>query len=490
MSPSKNMKAPSITGSKRPAPDSRPVSPPPLKRKTVQTTITKTTVANFFTPTSQKPKDPTIWTERSPDKDTPATLLVAKYVSPDNKSEEKNKASKRRKIAAFDLDSTLITSASGKKHPEDPSDWKWWHHSVPRRLRILYEEESVSRISPFLSHISKSNYSSSFRFHIIIFTNQGGLTLHPDRKSKAPPKKHTERVPNFKQKCNAVISSLNIPRITLYAATGKDIFRKPRTGMWDEMLKDLDLSFDEIELQNSFFVGDAAGRGPLGGTKDFSCSDRNMAANIGINFLTPEEYFLEEKPREFGRDFDLENWHFGKLGDDHEWEKKEEKEMVLFVGPPGAGKSTFFWKVLEPLGYMRINQDTLKTRAKCLKAAEDLLKGEEKTCHLAIDATNPDADTRAEWVQLAKKHKVPIRCIWFKTPLELCAHNDAVRGLNKNHAGHNPEMRDLLPSLAFNSFKSRFKVPTEEEGLEKVIPVEFKFRGTEEEYKIWGRYWV
>lgn len=46
------------------------------------------------------------------------------------------------------------------------------------------------------------------------------------------------------------------------------------------------------------------------------------------------------------------------------------------------------------------------------------------------DNTNADPDTRAIWIDLAKKHGVPIRCVWFKTPLVVCEHNDAVRSLN------------------------------------------------------------
>lgn len=35
------------------------------------------------------------------------------------------------------------------------------------------------------------------------------------------------------------------------------------------------------------------------------------------------------------------------------------QELVIFCGSPGAGKSTYFWKNLEPLGYERVNQDIL-----------------------------------------------------------------------------------------------------------------------------------
>lgn len=37
------------------------------------------------------------------------------------------------------------------------------------------------------------------------------------------------------------------------------------------------------------------------------------------------------------------------------------KDLVLLCGSPGAGKSTFYWRHLKPLGYERVNQDILKT---------------------------------------------------------------------------------------------------------------------------------
>lgn len=48
-------------------------------------------------------KDRTTWTERSPDDDTPATLLVAQYAPENDETELLDTAMKRRKIAAFDL---------------------------------------------------------------------------------------------------------------------------------------------------------------------------------------------------------------------------------------------------------------------------------------------------------------------------------------------------------------------------------------------------
>jgi len=54
----------------------------------------------------------------------------------------------------------------------------------------------------------------------------------------------------------------------------------------------------------------------------------------------------------------------------------------------------------------------------------------------------------------------------------------------------NPESRQSLPKLAFNSFASRFREPKAKEGFQDVLVVNFCFRGTEDEYAIWGRYWL
>lgn len=179
-----------------------------------------------------------------------------------------------------------------------------------------------------------------------------------------------DRVTAFKQKCNAILNQLDIPT-AVYAATGRDLYRKPRLGMWDEACDDYDIT-GEVDLAQSFFVGDAGGRtavlknggsGAVATPKDFSCSDRNFAHNAGIQFKTPEEFFLGESPRDYVREFDLANypWSDEAQGADVKFEKRNNKDIVLFVGPPGAGKSTFFWKYLEPLGYERVNQDTLKS---------------------------------------------------------------------------------------------------------------------------------
>ncbi|KAE8453109.1 hypothetical protein EG329_012296 [Mollisiaceae sp. DMI_Dod_QoI] len=335
----------------------------------------KNAVASFFKPASEKPPEKIVWQERAPNDDKSSTLLVGKY-APDGLNMGIIDG-KRKKIAAFDFDSTLIQTSSGKS------------------------------------------------FTIVVISNQGGITLKPDAKM---PKAQQSKVEAFKTKVSAVFSQLDIP-ISIYAATEKDIYRKPRTGMWTELLSDCEICPADLDLERSVFVGDAAGRrASPGQPKDFSCSDRNFAGNVGLTFHTPEEFFLGERPRQFTRTFEPSEYLNASTTKDGDiYTKKNECDIVLFCGSPGAGKSTFYWKQLEPLGYTRINQDILKSREKCIRVADDYLK-EGKS--VVIDNTNADPEVRSKWVQLAAKHNVPIRCVLFTAGSEICEHNDAVRALN------------------------------------------------------------
>ncbi|BAE57296.1 unnamed protein product [Aspergillus oryzae RIB40] len=146
--------------------------------------------------------------------------------------------------------------------------------------------------------------------------------------------------------------------LSVYAATLDDGYRKPRIGMWKEFLDDYDFDVNGVDLSKSIYVGDAAGR-----PNDHSQVDRGFAVNAGVPFKTPEEFFLNAAPEPLVESFDPSLYLQSDQTDDASppFSRQSALELVIFCGSPGAGKSTFYWDYLEPLGYERVNQDILKT---------------------------------------------------------------------------------------------------------------------------------
>ncbi|GFF35468.1 bifunctional polynucleotide phosphatase/kinase [Aspergillus udagawae] len=430
---------------KRAASPTRAISPPPLKRK-VESTVTKRTVASFFTPTSQKKPEKITWRVVN------NSLVIGKHTTgPGEQPARREKA----KVAAFDLDSTLVVTASGNTFPRDSADWKWFSPNVPTRLREL----------------------NANGYHVVIMSNQKRISLQKDLKGgRADSKSLT----NFKERVTGVMRQIDIP-ISVYAATADDENRKPRTGMWREFVEDYDLDVFGVDLSASFYVGDAAGR-----LRDHSMVDRGFAMNVGIPFKTPEEFFLNQAAQDVQEPFNPSSYLKTDTQDGVPvpFARQSPRELVIFCGSPGAGKSTFYWNHLEPLGYDRVNQDTLKTRQKCIKVAKEFLAAGSS---VVVDNTNADPSTRAEWVRVAKEFNVPIRCVHFTSPPDLCKHNNAVRAANRSL---NPESRAPLPGIAFGDFLKRFKEPTMDEGFSDIVRVDFQFQGDEEARRIWGQYWI
>lgn len=64
-------------------------------------------------------------------------MLHGVHLSPDPKGV---------KIAAFDLDGTLISTKTGFIFPNGADDWKWWNDLVPTRLKELHDDGCVTNI--------------------------------------------------------------------------------------------------------------------------------------------------------------------------------------------------------------------------------------------------------------------------------------------------------------------------------------------------------
>lgn len=107
-----------------------------------------------------------------------------------------------------------------------------------------------------------------------------------------------------------------------------------------------------------------------------------------------------------------------------------EGEVVLLMGIPGAGKSTRVARFVAD-GYLRLNRDerggTLRAITQALDVA--LASGERR---VVLDNTYTTRALRHEVLEVAWRHRVPVRCVWLETPLEEAQIN-AVRRILERH---------------------------------------------------------
>lgn len=201
-----------------------------------------------------------------------------------------------------------------------------------------------------------------------------------------------------------------------------------------------------------------------GKKKDFSCTDRKFSANISLPFFTPEEIFLDY-PK-------CNSFSWGPFNPTTlspkafiPPSKSDSQEMIIFVGYPASGKTSFYSRHLKPVGYQHVNRDTLGSWQKCVSVCEEMLK---KGSKVVIDNTNPDIESRHRYIGIANKLSIPVRCFNFTTSLEHCKHNNRFRELTARDSA-----KKVVNDIAFNLYKSKYTPPTSAEGFSDIVDIDF-----------------
>jgi bifunctional polynucleotide phosphatase/kinase len=291
----------------------------------------------------------------------------------------------RGKMAMFDYDWTLVKPLSNGTFSKSVDDWRWITEKVPEILEKYYDNG----------------------YCIVIISNQ---TRNTEMKL---------------QQIINVLSTLKIP--SLISVGYEDIDKKPNRTMFDLIKKD-----KKIDMNKSFYVGDALGR-----QGDWSDSDKKFAENIDIKKIySPDDLFsINNKKKIIIKQFD-------------------KQEIIVLVGYPGSGKTTIA-NTFDTNKYMVINGDIFKNSKKMIKESEKYIK---TNYSIIFDATNPSIEKRKEYIDFANSKNIPIRCINVET--------DIATSMFRNNK------RDkVIPKITYYVFRKNYVKPTIEEGFYDVINI-------------------
>ena len=130
-----------------------------------------------------------------------------------------------------------------------------------------------------------------------------------------------------------------------------------------------------------------------------------------------------------------------------------EKEVVILIGIPASGKSTFYKTNFFPR-HLYISLDQLHSRSAELELFQFALR-RERSC--VIDNTNVTRMRRATYIQLAKSagFKVIGYCFWMD--------KDTARVRNAQRDG-----RARVPDVAIRAMYAQLEYPTPNEGFDEL----------------------
>ena len=121
-------------------------------------------------------------------------------------------------------------------------------------------------------------------------------------------------------------------------------------------------------------------------------------------------------------------------------------ELIILIGYPACGKSTYAKHVKHKI----INQDSLRTKQKCLKLFNYYISNET---NIIIDNTNTVKKTRAEYINIALQNNYYIKCIHFMNDIHYCIEQNLSR-------------YPKVPNVVFYKIRKHYENPSLNEGFD------------------------
>ena len=259
-----------------------------------------------------------------------------------------------------------------------------------------------------------------------------------------------------------------------------DYFALPCTGMWEYFCSNLNENIP-IDLESSKLILNPFNPFlPIKHTQSIKFSLNLGLSTIPLESLASPISPPKQIPQAPGPN-PIRPYQIKKRGSVFQGEEIQSEipssspEVIIFVGPPGSGKSTFYKTHLKR--YNWINCDKYRTKSKCLEILDKSLQ-KNKSC--VVDNLNSTKSLRYDYIQIAKKYSVTIRCFVFNIDKELALHLDRLRKINRNRK----HISGFVGEVAINKFFRDFEQPEMDEGFDEIKKVELvagPFENSEDE---------
>lgn len=146
--------------------------------------------------------------------------------------------------------------------------------------------------------------------------------------------------------------------------------------------------------------------------------------------------------------------------------KEEKPILVILVGAPGSGKSTFCEQVISSStrSWVRVCQDTIGngkagSKAQCLSSASRALKDGKG---VFIDRCNLDREQRSEFIKLGSGSQIDVHAVVLDLPAKLCISRSVKR------TGHEGNLQGGKAAAVVNRMLQNKELPKLSEGFNRI----------------------
>ena len=154
---------------------------------------------------------------------------------------------------------------------------------------------------------------------------------------------------------------------------------------------------------------------------------------------------------------------------------KHPLNIILLIGSPGSGKSSFANSYLSKYDYIRLNNDEIRDQKNIRLAYIDSINNNKR---IVIDNTNYDKKTREYYINTAKYHNYKVFSIYFKTDRKISMYLNTFREniSSYNNYRKSSELKlfsEKAPDIAIHSFFKKLEESQKDEGFEETLALSF-----------------